>query len=161
MNNQKMLDVVTMIANIILPDECDHGSALEIWLRAMKRKAREALESHESEAVGNAAAMREAVVALLDALDSLGCTEDTAAIAMMVPDIAESGEKCLGAIRKAKAALSAPPRNCDKTYRNKCDLIGRYVSETEPTIVSVEGFIDWFTAPAAERKGECDAQVVA
>lgn len=62
MNNQKMLDVVTMIANIILPDECDHGSALEIWLRAMKRKAREALESHESEAVGNAAAMRAALL---------------------------------------------------------------------------------------------------
>ncbi len=62
---------------------------------------------------GNAAAMREAVVALLDALDSLGCDESTATLAAFVPDMADSSARCLAAFRKAKAALSAPARQCD------------------------------------------------
>ena len=72
---------------------------------------------------GNQMKMREAVVALLDALDSLGCDESTATLTAFVPDMADSSARCLAAFRKAKEALSAPPRNCDvgtaeeQTYR--------------------------------------------
>ena len=62
---------------------------------------------------GNQQKMREAVIALLDALDSLGCDESTATLAAFVPDMADSSARCLAAFRKAKEALSAPPRNCD------------------------------------------------
>ena len=77
--------------------------------------ALEAMREHVTacHAVGNAAALREAVVALL-ALDSLGCDEDTAALAAFVPGMVDSSAKCLEAFRKAKSALASPARNCDR-----------------------------------------------
>lgn len=62
---------------------------------------------------GNQQKMREAVVALLDAMESLGCDEDTDTLAAFVSGMEDSSAKCLAAFRKAKDALAAPPRNCD------------------------------------------------
>ena len=105
--------------------------------------------------VGNAAALREAVVALLDALDSLGCDEATATLAAFVPDMADSSAKCLAAFRKAKDALSAPPRNCDRfnTVREAAiAFAAEYQKQPHPCPDFI--FSRWLLATAAEQKGE-------
>ena len=56
------------------------------------------------------------------------------------------------AVDKAKAALAAPPRNCDKyaTYdAAKC----AWYKEPIATL-----FSRWLFAPATERKGDCDGK---
>lgn len=108
---------------------------------------------------GNQQKLREAVVSLLDALDSLGCDEATAAIAMRVPDMAESGEKCLDAIRKAKAALSAPARQCDvgtaeeqnRRFDNFCR--GMEKCKTCPCNVMPRCHMVWAQTPYTEEGG--------
>ena len=140
------------------------ANALAVGGLVEAERQRVVVSKTETTTVGNAAALREAVVALLDALDSLGCTEDTAAIAMMVPDMAESGEKCLGAIRKAKAALSAPARNCDLFGGDPKMLNTAWFDWTaspsghDAIGVAKMTFAGWLLALAAERKGDGDGR---
>lgn len=96
---------------------------------------------------GNAAALRDAVVALLDAMDSLGCDENTAALAAFVPGMEDSSAKCLAAFRKAKDALSAPARparNCDK-YRTHDEALKAWGHR-------LKNFGEWLFDPAEERR---------
>ena len=151
MNNQKMLDVVTMIANIILPDKCDHESALETWLRAMKRKARDALESHEREpmtnghAIGNAAAMREALGATIRFLDNLEYEE--------IEPYSPLDEDAPELRKKIRDALSAPARNCDVVPVEAPEAADVFHSERPGHGYDYETH-DWLLAPAAELKKE-------
>lgn len=110
--------VATLLRSIA--DRIEAVAKRDAAIHAMTCEANERLREHleialedNEKPVGNAAAMREAVVALLDALDSLGCDESTATLAAFVPDMADSSARCLAAFRKAKAALSAPARQCD------------------------------------------------
>lgn len=101
--------------------------------------------------VGNAAAMREA---LREAIGETcaGCKRDC--------------DDCMnlksGWMKKAKAALSAPARNCDKMpdidnltmhdlAKSPCKTTLKYASREE-----LLALVRWLLAPAAERKGECD-----
>ncbi len=110
--------------------------------------------AEKSSVGGNAAAMREALKGLDEEMTF--CERNVElGIGFALEGLREH---CRIVRQILNAALSAPARNCDKTYRNKYDIIGRYVFEKEPKIVTVEGFIDWFTAPAAERKGDGDGR---
>lgn len=112
---------------------------------------------HTQKPQGNAAALREAVVALLDALDSLGCDESTATLAALVPDMADSSARCLAAFRKAKAALAAPQRNCDAMPWRKAwdEWRAKHHPHNPQTFnesyEATVAFMEWFTAPASEK----------
>lgn len=134
---------------------------LDIWADRIEAAAkREVVSKTETTTVGNAAALREAVVALLDVLDSLGCDESTATLAAFVPDMADSSARCLAAFRKAKAALAAPARNCDLFGGDPKMLNTAWFDWTaSPSGHDANGaakmtFAGWLLAPAAERKGE-------
>ena len=74
-------------------DRETHNDGVAMFLRSIADRI-EAIDSADAwrslYTPGNAAALREAVVALLDALDSLGCDESTATLAAFVPDMAAS-----------------------------------------------------------------------
>ena len=102
---------------------------------------------HESVAdIGNAAAMREALKLFIDAYRE---TSYSLCIENLRP-----------AYQKADAALSAPPRNCNRhtgwltaikefnDTEGRCKPWGDDIYDTR--------FLDWLFAPAAERKGDGD-----
>lgn len=158
---------------------CDVASRIEAaWKREMTEAEANALavgglveaerqrvvvSKKETTTIGNAAALREAVVALLDALDSLGCDESTATLAAFVPDMADSSARCLAAFRKAKEALSAPARQCDvgtpeEQYRRHdkfCDAtrngMSGYHCEDAPRCVFC--FSKWSQTPYVAEEG--------
>lgn len=105
-------------------------------------------------------AMREAVIALLDAMYSLGCDEETAALAAFVPGMEDSSAKCLAAFRKAKDALAAPERNCDR-YEDAPSAYADFIVPWKldghlDEVPTLQEFANWLLAPAAERKGGAD-----
>lgn len=69
---------------------------------------------------------------------------------------ASSGDKAndylISACNVAMEALSDPPRNCDRKYRNAYEVIGRFVEDTNPVKVKLEEVINWLLF--AEEKGE-------
>lgn len=127
------------------------ANALAVGGLVEAERQRVVISKKETTTIGNAAALREAVVALLDALDSLGCDETTATLAAFVPDMADSSARCLAALRKAKDALSAPARNCDM-----CDSYGDAIRAFEDTedAEEYEDMAEWLLALAAELKKE-------
>ena len=157
--------------------EC-HADRIEAaWKREKAEAEADALavggtvEASRNKPVGNAAKMREAVVALLDALDSLGCDESTATLAAFVPDMADSSARCLAAFRKANAAISAPARNCDiysdareafKAYEEAFNESNFHHGECKLGCPDCDDYairceIKWLFAPAAE-EGEGDGR---
>ena len=100
-NAAAMCDIVTALANVILPPrgKADEDGWLA-WVRAMQAKARAALAdatTKNSSAVGNAAAVREALEALVAYWDWNGYDA-----------MRESRLKDM-----ARSALAKPARNCD------------------------------------------------
>ena len=61
----------------------------------------------------NAAALREVVKELLDAIYDMGIDEETVSIAAESPNCHMHSVELLSVIKKAKAAIAKPPRNCD------------------------------------------------
>lgn len=106
------------------------------------------------ELVGNGAATREALVELTDkVLDYL----HKGLIQLPLP--------LENAIAKARAALAAPPRNCDLARDWLQDLYCKFKPpatvrrEMPPEWVdAIMAFCQWLLAPAAERKGEGDGR---
>lgn len=69
--------------------------------------------AEKSSVVGDAVAMREVVKELLDAMYDMGIDEETVSIAAESPNCHMHSVELLSVIKKAKAALAKPPRNCD------------------------------------------------
>jgi len=107
--------------------------------------------AEKSSAVGNAAAMREAILAIKDINDRRPHDADGYEINDII-----------------NAALSAPARNCDrfntgdpmKDAEDAYDAWQRYCDDpTIPPSCKIESaFKQWLFAPAAERKGENDGR---
>lgn len=109
----------------------------------------EAAHRRELAASGNAAKLREAIDKCVNLITEFGNAEIVKTPLDVIIDI----EAIL------KAALSAPPRNCDvmdwrtawKTWREK------FHPETpvgySAVVKGTEAFMDWFTAPATEQEG--------
>ena len=122
-NAAAMRDIVTALANVVLPPrgKADEDGWLA-WVRAMQAKARAALAdatTEKSSAVGNAAAMREALLTLRDAA-RMFCHQILNSKYNDMMDEYKCRERGFPAlldlryaIPKANFALSAPPRNCD------------------------------------------------
>lgn len=129
------------------PDLADHIA--EAWKRersdAMKTAMMAKCEVCSEQPLGNAAAMRKALVGLSQAVQDFMATKGS----NFYPDMAV-------ALEAAAAALSAPPRNCD--------LFSIY-SEAEAywhenvECAEVNGCFDvWLFEPAAEQKGADNEQ---
>lgn len=155
-------DICQKIRDAGIPELADH--ILAAWKRERAEIEAQALSiggivessRHTQKPQGNAAALREAVVALLDALDSLGYDEITATLAALVPDMADSSARCLAAFRKAKDALAAPARNCDAMPWRKAwdEWRAKHHPQNPQTFnecyEATVAFMEWFTAPASE-----------
>ena len=108
-------------------------------------------ENENSGTVGNAAAMRKA----LDGMLILACG------ICANKNGCEDGriERC-GLVKKARAAIAAPPRNCD-FYDTKTDAETGFVEETGEDDRAQhywQVFANWLFAPASERKGGNDGE---
>ncbi len=101
---------------------------------------------------GNQMKMREAVVALLDAMDSLGCDENTATLAAFVPGMEDSSAKCLAAFRKAKDALSAPARQCDVGTADEQERRYKATGEVYHTLTLTDA-LAWAQKPYEAEEG--------
>ena len=64
-------------------------------------------------AASDIAELRETVKELLDAMYDMGIDEETVSIAAKSPNCHMHSAELLSVIKKAKAALAKPPRNCD------------------------------------------------
>lgn len=102
-------------------------------LQATIKKLNDALTEQNGK-LGNAAAMREALEFVAHMYDSPYTTYDV-----------------LVAVRKARAALSAPPRNCDRYSHNEALQI--WAAEKEN---GENGCFDEWLFATAEKKGEGD-----
>lgn len=93
-------------------------TAEQEWPELVDR-ARAALERKPEENYGNAAAMREALMFLVENEAHL-----------FKADLTNGEYDLLEAIViKARAALAAPARNCDRTFRSADEAVGAYVTE--------------------------------
>lgn len=103
----------------------------------------------ECESVGNSAAMREALVKIHDLTNALD--EKCGVDPVEIRDI-------------ARAALSAPARNCDMyaTYAEAAEAYKEYatayIMRASNKFDFPMEFDEWLFAPAAERKGEGDGR---
>ena len=158
-NAAAMRDIVTALAAVILPPRDNAGEdGWLAWVRAMQAKARAALAdatTENSSAVGNAAAMRDALKRFLvwaqQDLWENACegTNHRQLVNAMVDEIS--------------AALSAPPRNCDLPLvvdgpaNNNADkawlVFRRHNPEAYFDVPGLLRCIEWLLAPAAEREG--------
>lgn len=128
--------------------EWAHGLSDRIetaWRREMAKVEANALEvggivaaartAEKSSAVGNAAAMKEALTKIHDLTNALD--EDCAVDPVEIRDI-------------ARAALSAPARNCD---RPECATSKAAQNVWRKEDGGKTSYYEWLLAPAAERKG--------
>ena len=53
-------------------------------------------------------------------------------------------------VRKAKAALAAPPRNCDVYNNESCRMAYHLHGDG---LMTMQAFADWLFAPATEKEG--------
>lgn len=160
--NETMADIVAEIRQ--WADQSVHNVGRDVLRRDAQhfadRIGAAAATTEKSSAVGNAAAMRESLVAIRKALlldSGMGpCTEFHAEVD-----------------RLTATALSTPARNCDvfgseaerrdafiAWYNETFDLKGSDAIDTCDLKHDVDGilhdYIYWLLAPAAERKGEVD-----
>lgn len=107
------------------------------------------VEASRHKQVGNAAAMRESLVLVKIKLADWGFTTRHDA-----PPSGSLSYDCARLMEVVNAALSEPPRNCDK-YRDYESLCRAWENA-----VRVEGitFGKWLFAPAAEREGDGDGK---
>jgi len=137
-------------------DRCDTSCGKEHrqladWLKELRDLKRQ----H----VGNAAAMREALEELVNH-HCRNCPDDTQyGCGVNIGGLL--GFKC-SLLKQARAALSAPERNCDKykTPEESIRMFESYIRESGKLgfINPFTEVVKWLFAPAAERKGEGDGR---
>ena len=126
-------------------------SAMEKVIEAWKvAGAENATTTKKSLAVGNAAAMREALLEARKVIKAMGGYWATETLPII------------------DAALAKPPRNCDKTFgadspiRNADEAWLVFKNHNHDAYFDVPGLlrcIDWLLAPAAERKENPNEQI--
>ena len=84
-----------------------------IRIRKIANETLPATEKEKQMEASNIAELRETVKELLDAMYDMGIDEETVSIAAKSPNCHMHSAKLLSVIKKAKAALAKPPRNCD------------------------------------------------
>ena len=104
---------------------------------------------------GDCAKLREVVRKLLDVLYDMGVDENTLAIAVESPNCHMKSEHALSVFKEARAALAAPPRNCDKV-KTSWDVLKKW-HEGLDTANDIVRMLDWLLAPATEQEGGNDA----
>lgn len=111
--------------------------------------------------------LRKTVKELLDAMYDMGIDEETVSIAAESPNCHMHSAELLSVIKKAKAALAAPPRNCDRFddlksaqrhyIEHGCQKgLGMLVDGEIRKFPWKSQFEKWLFAPATEQKGETD-----
>ena len=162
-NAAAMRDIVTALANVVLPPrgKADEDGWLA-WVRAMQAKARAALAdatTEKSSAVGNAAAMREALVFLRD--QELWMLEGNVrhCVGLTVFGLEQACKIMRGVIEDA---LSAPPRQCDvgtpeeQRERFKAFCRDRQYGLCDDCPIPKKGFctLQWAQMPYKAEEGE-------
>lgn len=146
-DNETIADIIAEMRGIRVREFQDYADRLEAAHR------REVATTKESLAVGNSgdcAKLREAVKLCMDEMCSR-CRELAAARSNPLP--------CLQGcepVRKAKAALAAPPRNCDR-FQTKFDAKRAWEKVCKAGLPEQGPFEDWIFAPATEQEGGSDA----
>ena len=144
---ETVADIAAVLRRYVLPSLAERLEAA--WKREKAEVEADALNvgavvatTEKSLAVGNAAALREALEKIVEL--TAPC-EGVTSIELQV-----QGE--------ALTALSAPARNCD-VGKSEAELSLRYQKETGNDLgvcSQWQVYVDWLLAPAAERKGEGD-----
>ncbi len=128
----------------ILEERCD----------AVEQCQTEEATCKESLQVGNAAKTREALGRLRDASREF-CHLILNSKYNAIFDKYKYAEvvEIRAAISNANFALSAPPRNCDRQFRNAHDVLSRFTDETGRQIFNTTDVVNWLIA---EAKGEAE-----
>ena len=116
------------------------------------KKCRDTIAEHDRycSPVGNAAALREALVSFMPLAD-YGVIQPRS--------VGEDDEYCFCVLKKmVRAALSAPARNCDR-YKDAPSAYADFIVPWKldghlDDVPTLQDFANWLLAPAAERKGE-------
>ena len=150
----ELREVVEVIAWVILPEEKKGEEPWLHWLRSMQAKARAAITA--SMPVGNAAAMREALVAVKKSIDGIGESSLDCDPTILMAALTQV---CARLSAKIERALSAPVRNCDRFATVKAAVIA-FARERQdaPSPCPDFTFSAWLLAPATERKGDNDGK---
>lgn len=110
-------------------------------------------KAEEKRAPGNAAAMRAALERAVDAIETMCALYDeehTSAVAIGAKWKHEDMTEVVAILASARAALSAPARNCDRLETHneaKAAFLRSYFGPTEPEFVE-DAFARWAFAPA-------------
>ncbi len=139
------------------------ANALAVGGLVEAERQRVVVSKTETTTVGNAAAMRETLEAI-NRINTGGLKR--LLVELVEADIFDGGliNKTISAVEKARRALSAPARNCDKMpdidnltmhdlANTPCKSTLEYASREE-----LLALVRWLLAPAAERKGEGDGR---
>lgn len=121
------------------------------------KKAKAALATaEESSAVGNTAAMREALKPWIAFAEWL---LENAGKDKLGEAIRENGTIIRQRMEELRAVLSVPPRNCDTPYNDRVEMYGAFKNwckakgHTMEPMLAYDAF-EWLLAPATERKGD-------
>lgn len=150
-NNETLADILEEMQAVFI--ETDDGP---VMLGAYADRIEAAVKRERETAPGNVAALREALAGMTAFWDAHGC-----AYAVQVALIRESKEAVeverVRVMAKAREALAAPPRNCDRfcTEREARSFFDNAFSETEPppecdteSKIFWYRFAKWLFAPA-------------
>ena len=110
-------------------------------------------EHPKAKPVGNAAAMREALKPWIAFAEWL---LENAGKEKLGEAIRENGPIIRQRMEELRAALSAPPRNCDM-YKNSWDVVTHWDGGLDST-QSIVRMLDWLLMPAVEQRGEVDGR---
>ena len=133
--------------------EAEGGAEMSIEV-VVSKSATTTPTCKESLQVGNAAKTREALGRLRDASRKF-CHLILNSKYNAILDKYKYAEvrEIKTAIVNANFALSAPPRNCDRQFRNAHDVLSRFTDETGRQIFNTTDVINWLIA---EAKGEAE-----
>ena len=152
---ETVADIAAVLRRYVLPSLAERLEAA--WKREKAEVEADALNvgavvatTEKSLAVGNAAALREALC-------------DIVMLTMKVGYSIHGDVACGIIASKAKHALSAPARNCDMQYKDRVEMYGAFKDwckakgHTMEPMLAYDAF-DWLLALAAERKGDGDGR---
>ena len=140
---EKAMEVERKEWRKMLKEAKDAIGVLEERRDAVEQCQTEEATCKESLQVGNAAKMR----AALEAVVKVGYPHN---FQREAPHIRGYCYEITTAIEKCFAALSAPPRNCDRQYQNGYDVLRQFTGETGCQIFNTVDVVNWLLA---ETKG--------